>query len=167
MVGNYISEMGRPKIPTKSIINVHNLLTHSSGFDERNLGIAALSAETMEPLEKFLKSFPPRIREPYKAMTYSNHGMTLLGYLGALVNRKDFSQCLQDEIFNPLQMANSFASYDVIPSAVREKWFVNPAWRTQNGRGCTCRWMRHEFGGEWQDHVEDAVQEAVLPGVGR
>jgi Beta-lactamase len=66
----------------RGVITLHHLLTHTAGFDERLTGMAARSAEAVQPLAHYLaRSMPPTFIEPGRVISYSNHGFGLVGLL--------------------------------------------------------------------------------------
>jgi CubicO group peptidase (beta-lactamase class C family) len=57
-------------------ITLHDLLTHTAGFDERLTGVATRDAATLEPLATYLaQTVPPRFVEPGRIVSYSNQGI--------------------------------------------------------------------------------------------
>jgi hypothetical protein len=111
IVGNYESFLGNPQIKTDTQITIRNLMTHTSGFDERVLGLAAESKETIRPLRDMYVRFPPRIREVNKVMTYSNAGIALLGLVVELVSGVEFGAYIKANLFDPLEMKNTYYQY--------------------------------------------------------
>ena len=94
--------------PFPAPVRVFNLLTHTSGFDERNLGSAALEESGVIPLGKYLaRRMPPVVRPPGDLISYSNHGFTLAGYLVELVSGMPFAEYVHDHILKPLGMNRS------------------------------------------------------------
>jgi CubicO group peptidase (beta-lactamase class C family) len=91
-------------------ITLHHLLTHTAGFDERLIGIAARSADEVQPLPDYLaRSMPPTFIEPGRVISYSNHGLALVGLLIQQVSGRPFADYIRDEIFEPLAMRRSGA----------------------------------------------------------
>ena len=94
--------------PFPAPVRVFNLLTHTSGFDERNLGSAALKESDVIPLGKYLaKRMPPVVRPPGDVISYSNHGFTLAGYLVEQVSGMPFADYVHQNILKPLGMNRS------------------------------------------------------------
>jgi len=81
-----------------------NLLTHTAGFDEINLGRKTTSAEKVVPLGEFLKTRLIRRQPPNQASSYSTYGITLEGYLVETISKMDFREYLNQNIFKPLEM---------------------------------------------------------------
>jgi CubicO group peptidase (beta-lactamase class C family) len=89
-------------------ITLHHLLTHTAGFDERLTGMAARSAQDMQPLADYLaKSMPPMFIEPGRVNSYSNHGFALIGLLVQEASGRPFADYVQEEILKPLGMHRS------------------------------------------------------------
>lgn len=94
--------------PFPAPVRIFNLLTHTSGFDERNIGSAALQESDVIPLGKYLaKRMPPVVRPPGDLISYSNHGFTLAGYLVELVSGMPFADYVHMHILKPLGMNRS------------------------------------------------------------
>jgi CubicO group peptidase (beta-lactamase class C family) len=89
-------------------VTVANLLTHTGGFDERSIGIAARTASETEPLGRYLAArMPPRVLPPGDTISYSNHGMALAGYLVEAISGVPFAQYIAANITGPLGMSHS------------------------------------------------------------
>jgi CubicO group peptidase (beta-lactamase class C family) len=89
-------------------ITFANLLTHTAGFDERNIGTATRNVSEIKPLEKYLQQrIPPRVLPPGQVIQYSNHGITLAGYLVEVISGMPFAEYINEKIFRPLGMDNS------------------------------------------------------------
>lgn len=89
-------------------VTFHNLLTHTGGFDERLIGLAARSASEVLPLGEYLaKRMPPRVMPPGDVISYSNHGIALAGYLIEMISGIPFAQYIDENILQPLGMRRS------------------------------------------------------------
>lgn len=89
-------------------ITLANILTHTAGFDDRYLGIAAPLSQQVEPLGSYLaRSMPPRVLPPGKTFAYSNHAFGLAGHIVESVSGQEFGAYVQANIFAPLGMSNS------------------------------------------------------------
>ena len=89
-------------------VTLANILTHTAGFDDRYLGIAAPLSQTVEPLGSYLaRSMPPRVLPPGKTFAYSNHAFGLAGHIVESVSGQEFNAYVQANIFAPLGMSSS------------------------------------------------------------
>lgn len=86
-------------------ITVRNLLTHTSGFSQRYIGIAARNKDNILPLGEYLKqNLPPRVRPSGKLYSYSNFDFDLAGYLVEVISGVPFPQYIEENILQPLGM---------------------------------------------------------------
>lgn len=89
-------------------ITIHHLLTHTAGFDDRFLGMAAPTLDKVLPLGIYLsKRLPPIVFPPGTAISYSNHGFALLGHVIEQVSGKSFKDYMTENLFEPLKMSHS------------------------------------------------------------
>ncbi|MEM7085803.1 MAG: serine hydrolase domain-containing protein, partial [Bacteroidota bacterium] len=89
-------------------VTLHQLLTHTAGFDQNNMARRSLKQERVPSLKKYLSQHLPGIsRRPGEVISYSNHGMALAGYLVEKTSGQQFSPYVRDHIFTPLGMFNS------------------------------------------------------------
>ncbi len=89
-------------------ITVEHLLTHTAGFDDRNIGTAVRSEENVISLAQYLKKrMPPQIRPSGQVITYSNHGYALLGLIVEEVSGIPFHEYIRERILKPLEMNSS------------------------------------------------------------
>ncbi len=95
-------------------ITMLNLLTHTAGFDERNLGMATLDEKKIIPMGRYIKNdLPERVMEPGTVTSYSNMGFTIAGYIVETISGEPFHAYVREHIFKPLGMASS----DFLPRA--------------------------------------------------
>ena len=86
-------------------ITVRHLLTHTAGFDDRNIGTAVRNEKDVIPLAQYLKKrMPPQIVTSGKIITYSNHGYALLGLVVEQISGLPFHEYIRQKILNPLEM---------------------------------------------------------------
>ncbi len=89
-------------------ISIKQLLTHTAGFDERNIGTTVRNENSMISLAQYLKKrMPPQIRPVDEALTYSNHGYALLGLIIEDVSGLPFHEYVRKMILKPLGMNSS------------------------------------------------------------
>jgi len=107
-VNQYLSDSFQIPATYPAPITTAHLLTHTAGFDERVIGMAARTAEGVEPLGEYLaRELPPRVRPPGEEYQYSNHGMALAGYLVERLSGRSYSDYITEEILKPLGMTRS------------------------------------------------------------
>lgn len=106
-VNNYLTSF-QLKYPFNDSITIQHLLTHTAGFDDRNIGTAVLSEKDLIPLAQYLKEqMPSQIRPSGQVITYSNHGYALLGLIVEEVSGIPFHAYVDKKIAEPLEMNNS------------------------------------------------------------
>jgi CubicO group peptidase (beta-lactamase class C family) len=85
-------------------ITFANLLTHTAGFDEINLGRKTTSTDKVVPLGEFLKTRLIRRRPPGELFSYSTYGISLMGYLVETISGASFKEYLNKNVLKPLRM---------------------------------------------------------------
>jgi CubicO group peptidase (beta-lactamase class C family) len=89
-------------------VTLRHLLTHTGGFDGRDIGMAAYSREDVLPLDAYVRrDLTPRVDPPGTAFRYSNLGMALAGLVVQEVSGRPFAEYVRDSIFVPLGMHRS------------------------------------------------------------
>lgn len=89
----------------KSTITIRHLLTHSSGMYEWYP--MYYKARTLEETWKLIGSLP--LKFPVgKQRKYSDLGFTILAQIIQIVSKHSFESFLEEEVFRPLQMNNTF-----------------------------------------------------------
>jgi CubicO group peptidase (beta-lactamase class C family) len=89
-------------------VRIRHLLTHTGGFDDRLIGMAAETEALREPLRAHLaRRMPRRIAPPGRVFSYSNYGMALLGAIVEEVSGRSFESDVDERIFRPLGMTRS------------------------------------------------------------
>ncbi len=98
--GLKLKPIGRP-------VTLHDLLTHTAGFDPIYRGIGARSADQMQPFAQYLMTHqPPRI-EPGRMINYSNYGFALAGRAVEVAAGEDFATYVDKNLFLPAGMMHS------------------------------------------------------------
>ena len=91
-------------------LTLRHLLTHTAGFDDKNIGYVAKTEEEAQTLGDYLQSeLPPRIMPPGQISSYSNHGFGLAGYLVERASGLAYADYIEQQIFQPLGMLGSSA----------------------------------------------------------
>lgn len=89
-------------------ITISHLMGHTTGFEDRVIGLAARDAAGLIPIGEWLEiNMPARIRPPGELIAYSNYGTTLAGYIIEQVSGMPYEQYIEENILQPLQMSNS------------------------------------------------------------
>lgn len=86
-------------------LTLHQLLTHTAGFDEQLIGYLNAPSEAAVPLDRYLASaMPARSRVSDGIPGYSNHGYALAGLVVERLARQSFVGYAHDSVFTPLGM---------------------------------------------------------------
>lgn len=89
-------------------ITLHNLMTHTPGFDDVYIGKSSRTKEDALPLGDFLKVIlPERVMPPGEIFSYSNIGNALAAYVIEERVQKDFELYAVKNLFKPLDMNTS------------------------------------------------------------
>ncbi len=120
-VNAYLSTFKIPATFPKPV-TLHSLMTHTAGFDERGIGMAARTAKEWRPLGEYLaERMPPRVRPVGDGASYSNHGVALEGYIVEQVSGTPFNDYIAKNIYQPLGMTHStFAIIDPLPPSLAQ-----------------------------------------------
>jgi CubicO group peptidase (beta-lactamase class C family) len=89
-------------------VTLHNLMTHTGGFEELVRGLMARDPQAHLSLETYVKATKPaRIFPPGEVPSYCNYCVALEGYMVQRVSGEDFDDYLDRHIFAPLGMSSS------------------------------------------------------------
>jgi tetratricopeptide (TPR) repeat protein len=100
-------------------ITLKNLMTHTSGFDERWAGSMVSDVKDVVPVREWLVShLAARALPPGDYAGYSNYNAMLAGYIVARVSGQPYDQYIQEHILDPLDMAHSTAQ-SAMPADLR------------------------------------------------
>jgi CubicO group peptidase (beta-lactamase class C family) len=89
-------------------VTLHNLTTHTAGFEELVRGLMASDPSRHLQLEDYIKAtHPSRIFPPGEVPSYCNYCVALEGYIVQRTSGEDFDDYLDKHIFAPLGMNNS------------------------------------------------------------
>lgn len=127
---NYIPEMKKIKYLTSDagVITVRNLMNHMAGFPEDNPWGDRQLADTDQDLLGLISDDVSFSNVPGLAYEYSNLGFALLGRIITNVSGKPYQQYINENIFKPLGMNNTYWEYKKVPA---EK--LAHGYRWQNG----------------------------------
>jgi CubicO group peptidase (beta-lactamase class C family) len=89
-------------------ITLHHLLTHTAGFDDRFLHTGRALGAELPPLGDYLAArMPPLVMPPGRVVSYSNHGIALVGHLVERASGQAFPDYAQQHVLTPLGMTRS------------------------------------------------------------
>lgn len=101
-------------------LRVKYLLTHTDGFETRDLGTFVQDEADLLSLEEVLKKdLNGPVQSPGSKITYGGYGTALAGYLISQVKQQPFEEYMDANIFAPLQMENSTFG-QVLPDSIKE-----------------------------------------------
>jgi serine-type D-Ala-D-Ala carboxypeptidase len=129
---DYIPELDVPEVQWLAEAKVANLLCHTAGIDDFELGAFIDAAAKRKPdvpppapgqnprlnTRIRLAAGAPLASRPGSACVYSNAGYNLLGDIVRRVSGQPFWQFVRSRLFEPLGMHDS---YFVLPPALRER----------------------------------------------
>jgi CubicO group peptidase (beta-lactamase class C family) len=102
---------GRPwlaSLASDQPVTLRQLLTHTSGFDDRAVGMFARTPASVESLSDYLPAhMPRRTTRPGRWTRYSNYGAGLAGLVVAETVGSSFAAAADSLLFAPLGMASS------------------------------------------------------------
>lgn len=100
-----------PELPASARtapITLHQLLTHTSGFDPVFVDIGVAEPMQMLGLEDYVRlRTPPRTVAPGQFVLYNNFGFTLAGRIIECVSGLSFADYMQRNVLDPLGMRDS------------------------------------------------------------
>jgi CubicO group peptidase (beta-lactamase class C family) len=109
------------KIPPRDgkPITMRNLMTHTSGFEDRAKYILSSDSASIPSFDAILKkSIPDRIFAPGTTPAYSNYGASLAGYVVQRVSGEPFDDYIDHHILEPLDMKHSSFRQPLPPALV-------------------------------------------------
>ena len=129
---DYIPELDVPGTPWLAEARVADLLCHTAGYDDQELGDFIAAAAKRSPqlpppapgqhpklnTRIRLAAGAPLARRPGTAMLYSNFGYYLLGDIVRRVSGQPFWQFVRSRLFEPLGMHDS---HFVLPQELRDR----------------------------------------------
>ncbi|MGE0621394.1 MAG: serine hydrolase domain-containing protein [Pseudomonadales bacterium] len=103
--------------PLDSPLTLHQLLTHTAGFNERLFGQHTASSADFLPLDEYLsRHLPPRFIDPGIVIAYNDHHTALAGRVAEVRARRPFADLARELLFEPLGMHDSsFEQIDLPP----------------------------------------------------
>ena len=97
--------------PFGTPVTIENLLTHTTGFEVREITDANFLADaSQKPIslkDNIFNQFPPVVRKPGTSYMYDNFASELQGYIVQQVSGEPFGSYMQKHLFQPLGMTSS------------------------------------------------------------
>ena len=119
-INNYLPNNDFPFINNQHI-TIHQLLTHTAGFDITDINDASKSPESIESLSATIQKYmPARVHPPGLIYSYSNFGYALLGFIIEHVSGMEYDAYMKKEIFDPLNMEHSSVA-QVLPEKLESQ----------------------------------------------
>ena len=125
-----------PKIENSKNITIENLLNHSSGIHNFTNDIEYQSYYTQFKSEKEMLEIISKAGsdfEPGSIAVYSNSNYVLLSYILEKIYKKSYSQLLNDQILDNLDLTNTFYGQEIKPDnnecysySLYEEWEKQP-----------------------------------------
>lgn len=106
-INRYLPPAARIDATFAAPVTLHQLLTHTSGFEDRFAGGLALQGKGLSLAEYFARNRPRRAMPAGVEVSYSNTGIALAGYLVERASGEPFAQYAKRHIFDPLGMSRS------------------------------------------------------------
>lgn len=101
-------------------LKIKYLLTHTDGFETRDLGTFVQDPDDLISLKEVLKKdLNSPVQPPGSMITYGGYGTALAGYLISQVKNEPFEEYIDDNIFKPLHMDNS-TFHQVLSDSMKE-----------------------------------------------
>jgi CubicO group peptidase (beta-lactamase class C family) len=89
-------------------IRLRDLMSHTSGFEDKSLEMWKLHSDEINPLGVYLETnLPARVFPPGELIAYSNYGASLAGYIVERVSGLSFDDYVEKNILEPLGMTRS------------------------------------------------------------
>lgn len=110
------------KVPNNYVepLKIEYLLTHTDGFETRDLGTFVQDPADLLSLADVLKNdLNNPVQSPGSMITYGGYGTALAGYLISQVKNEPFEEYINDNLFTPLNMGNS-TFHQILPNNMKE-----------------------------------------------
>ncbi len=101
-------------------VTLHNLLTHTPGFEDRIGNLYRIRRYDAVPLPQYIRAqLPARVYPPGEIIAYSNYGAALAGYIIQETSGLSYEQYIETHILEPLQMERSSIRHP-LPASLAE-----------------------------------------------
>jgi len=113
-----------PKL--KYPVTMHQLLTHTAGFEEVLTGMAVVNVSDTEPLNVSIRKYmPEQIHRPGEIASYSNYGIALAAYVIERAVNEDFKDYCTNNLFLPLEMERTTFDYMTDKAYISKAYLPN------------------------------------------
>lgn len=103
-VNDYLKDFKIPETFDRPV-TMRNLMTHTTGFDDRLSNLFNPPGSNVIPLGDYLKqTMPERNRAPGENIAYSNYGAALAGFIVEQVSGQGYEDYIRNNILEPLHM---------------------------------------------------------------
>lgn len=127
----YLAELSVRPSPEQSI-TMHQLLTHTAGFNEQLFGQHTFDPSRFRHLGDYLKEqLPPRFIEPGRVIAYNDHHSALAGWIAGEITGTPFPLLAERQLFGPLAMSATTFRQIGQPDRIAENRV--PAWHRRGG----------------------------------
>lgn len=107
-------------------VTMHQLLTHTAGFEDVITGIAVNTLEETESLSASVRRYRPvQVYQPGEITSYSNYGLALAAYVIEKATGTDFAEYCRERIFAPLGMNKTSIHYRYNSTLVSKAYLPN------------------------------------------
>lgn len=107
-------------------ITMHDLLTHTAGFEDMISGIAVDDIRKVEPLSLSVRKYmPEQVFQPGEVVSYNNYGIALAAYVVQCITEEDFYKYAADNIFLPLGMTKTSFELDYEGVSISKGYSIN------------------------------------------
>lgn len=115
-INTYLTDFSIPETYSGHPVTMRHLMTHSAGFEERNIRMTVADVEDLYPFRTYCEeNIPARVYPPGTVTSYSNYGTTLAAVIVEDVTGVPFEQYLNEHILTPLSMTKTSFSYTLPP----------------------------------------------------
>lgn len=107
-INSYLRDFKIPETFAQPITMRH-IMTHSTGFEENNLGALILSNpdKVVSGRQELKQNIPRRVNSPGAHSAYSNYAVRLAGIIIENITGQNFSEYIEENIYQPLDMTHS------------------------------------------------------------
>lgn len=98
-----------PRLRLSAAVTAHQLLTHTSGFDEKFAGGFTLAPEHLQPLASYVPRFAHQVIPPGRYFSYGSTNYAVAGWLLETLSGLPYEDAMTVRLFKPLGMSSTTA----------------------------------------------------------